>query len=93
MNTVLSLRGVTKRFSGLVAVNRLDFDVSEHEVMGLIGPNGSGKSTTLNLISGALQATAGSIVLRNAGISGLAANVIARKGVARTFNLSACCHP
>lgn len=87
MNTVLSLRGVTKRFSGLVAVNRLDFDVSEHEVMGLIGPNGSGKSTTLNLISGALQATAGSIVLRNAGISGLAANVIARKGVARTFQL------
>jgi branched-chain amino acid transport system ATP-binding protein len=49
--TVLSLRGATKRFGGLVAVNGIDFDVAEHEVMGLIGPNGSGKSTTLNLIS------------------------------------------
>ena len=44
MNTVLSLRGVTKRFSGLVAVNRLDFDVSEHEVMGLIA-SGHGASS------------------------------------------------
>jgi ABC-type branched-subunit amino acid transport system ATPase component len=59
--TVLSLRGATKRFGGLVAVNGMDFDVAEHEVMGLIGPNGSGKSTTLNLISGALKPTAGSI--------------------------------
>jgi branched-chain amino acid transport system ATP-binding protein len=65
--TVLSLRGATKRFGGLVAVNGMDFDVAEHEVMGLIGPNGSGKSTTLNLISGALKPTAGSISLRGHG--------------------------
>jgi len=84
---VLSLRGATKRFGGLVAVNDLDFDVAEHQVMGLIGPNGSGKSTTLNLISGALRASAGSIELMGAPITHLAAQDIARRGVARTFQL------
>jgi branched-chain amino acid transport system ATP-binding protein len=55
------VRGVTKRFGGLVAVNAMDFDVTEHQVMGLIGPNGSGKSTMINMISGALRPTAGEI--------------------------------
>lgn len=84
---VLSLRGATKRFGGLVAVDDLDFDVHEHEVMGLIGPNGSGKSTTLNLISGALKPTSGTISLRGASIGNLPAQEIARKGIARTFQL------
>jgi branched-chain amino acid transport system ATP-binding protein len=84
---VLSLRGATRRFGGLVAVRDFDFDVAEHEVMGLIGPNGSGKSTTLNLISGALKPTSGSITLRGHTISGLSAQQIARRGVARTFQL------
>lgn len=85
--TVLSLRGATKRFGGLVAVNAVDFDVAEHQVMGLIGPNGSGKSTTLNLISGALKPTAGAINLRGQPITGLPAEKIARRGIARTFQL------
>ncbi len=84
---VLSLRGATKRFGGLVAVNDLTFDVTEHEVMGLIGPNGSGKSTTLNLISGALAPTGGTISLRGATISDLPPQTITRRGVARTFQL------
>lgn len=84
---VLSLRGATKRFGGLVAVNDLDFDVTEHEVMGLIGPNGSGKSTTLNLISGALKPTSGTISLRGSPIGNLPAQDIARRGIARTFQL------
>lgn len=87
MTPVLSLRGVTKRFGGLVAVNAMDFDVTEHEVLGLIGPNGSGKSTTLNLISGAFPVTSGSIALRGTPISHLAAQDIARRGIARTFQL------
>jgi branched-chain amino acid transport system ATP-binding protein len=87
MTAVLSLRGATRRFGGLVAVNDFDFDVAEHEVMGLIGPNGSGKSTTLNLISGALKPTSGSITLRGRTISGLPAQEIARRGIARTFQL------
>lgn len=84
---VLSLRGATKRFGGLVAVDDLDFDVHEHEVLGLIGPNGSGKSTTLNLISGALPLTAGSVTLRGQSIGHLGAADIARRGVTRTFQL------
>lgn len=87
MTEVLSLRGVTKRFGGLVAVNGLDFDVGEHEVMGLIGPNGSGKSTTLNLISGAFPLTSGRILLRGVPITALPAQDIARRGIARTFQL------
>ncbi len=84
---VLALRGVTKRFGGLVAVNAMDFDVAEHEVLGLIGPNGSGKSTTLNLISGALHPTAGTISLRGTPITELPAQDIARRGISRTFQL------
>lgn len=89
MNTtpVLSLRGATKRFGGLVAVNGMNFDVAQNEVMGLIGPNGSGKSTTLNLISGALSLSEGAISLRGRPISGLPAQDISRKGIARTFQL------
>ncbi len=84
---LLSLRSATKRFGGLVAVNAIDFDVDEHQVMGLIGPNGSGKSTTLNLISGALKPTAGTISLRGTPISGLPAEKITRRGISRTFQL------
>ena len=84
---VLSLRGVTKRFGGLVAVNAMDFDVSEREVVGLLGPNGSGKSTTLNLVSGALPLTSGHTSLWGNRISGLPAQDINRKGVSRTFQL------
>jgi branched-chain amino acid transport system ATP-binding protein len=85
--TVLSVQGATKRFGGLVAVDDMTFDVTEHEVMGLIGPNGSGKSTTLNLISGALKPTTGAIALRGVPISELPPQDIARRGVARTFQL------
>ena len=53
--TLLQVSNVTKRFGGLVAVNGMNFDVKEHEVMGIIGPNGSGKTTMMNLISGALK--------------------------------------
>lgn len=84
---VLSLHGATKRFGGLVAVDRLSFDVTEHQVLGLIGPNGSGKSTTINLISGALSPSSGTISLQGQLISGLPAREISRKGVARTFQL------
>ena len=85
--TVLSLRGLTRRFGGLVAVNGVTFDVAEHEVLGLIGPNGSGKSTTFNLVSGALPPSSGEVALRGRTISGMPAHRIARAGVARTFQL------
>ena len=85
--SLLRIDTATKRFGGLVAVNEMDFDVAEHEVLGLIGPNGSGKSTTLNLISGALAPTSGGIALRGQPIENLSAADTARKGVQRTFQL------
>ncbi len=85
--TVLSVRGVSKRFGGLVAVSDMSFDVKEHQVMGLIGPNGSGKTTMMNLISGALRLSSGQISLQGSRISGLPAQEINRRGVARTFQL------
>ena len=74
-------------FGGLVAVNDVIFEVKQGELIGLIGPNGSGKTTMLNLISGALQPTAGHIRLDGENISGMPAHEIARRGVARTFQL------
>lgn len=84
---ILKVSNLTKRFGGLVAVNDLSFDVREHEVMGIIGPNGSGKSTTMNLISGALPATSGTVVLEGHNLTAMPAYKIARFGVARTFQL------
>jgi branched-chain amino acid transport system ATP-binding protein len=83
----LSVMNARKVFGGLVAVNDVSFDVRTGELLGLIGPNGSGKTTVLNLISGALRPTAGSVSLGSSRISGLPAHRIARLGVARTFQL------
>ncbi|GIK80729.1 MAG: ABC transporter ATP-binding protein [Xanthobacteraceae bacterium] len=83
----LSIVGARKSFGGLVAVNDVSFEVEKGELFGLIGPNGSGKTTMLNLISGALEPDAGEIRLSGEPISGLPAHQIARRGVARTFQL------
>lgn len=83
----LAVRGVTRNFGGLVAVDNLSFDLTEHEVLGLIGPNGSGKTTMINLISGALKPSAGGIELYGDEIGGLRPNIIAARGVARTFQI------
>jgi len=86
-DAVLSVRGVTKRFGGLVAVSNVSFDVAERQMVGVIGPNGSGKTTVLNMISGALKPTEGRISMRGRNISALPAQRIAREGVGRTFQL------
>jgi branched-chain amino acid transport system ATP-binding protein len=83
----LTAHAVSKRFGGLVAVNDISFALAENEVLGLIGPNGSGKTTMMNLISGALRPSAGEIRLYGEDIAGIGASRIARKGVARTFQL------
>jgi branched-chain amino acid transport system ATP-binding protein len=85
--TILAIQQISKHFGGLVAVDRMSFEVQEHEVLGLIGPNGSGKTTMLHLISGLLKPTAGDIVLTGRSIAGRSAHAIARLGVARTFQL------
>jgi len=82
---ILEGEKVTKHFGGLAAVNRVDFDINEGEVVGLIGPNGAGKTTLFNLISGSLPMTAGEIRYKGKKITGLKPHQICKKGVARTF--------
>jgi len=84
---LLSVEGVRKAFGGLVAVNDVSFAVKDGELLGLIGPNGSGKTTMLNLISGALRPSGGGIRLAGEPIGGRSAHHIARRGIARTFQL------
>jgi branched-chain amino acid transport system ATP-binding protein len=84
---VMSVKGVSKRFGGLVAVDNMSFEIARNEMLGLIGPNGSGKTTMLNLISGALKPSAGTILLEGDDISASAASEIANRGIARTFQI------
>jgi branched-chain amino acid transport system ATP-binding protein len=83
--SLLQLNGVAKAFGGLLAVNHLDMSVQPGEIHGLIGPNGSGKSTTLNLISGLYQPTAGRISLAGDDVTSLAPARRTSLGLARTF--------
>ena len=81
----LKLNNLTRRFGGLVAVNDLSFEIEQGKVTGLIGPNGSGKSTTINLISGVLPVTSGTVEFMGQIITGKPAHQIARLGIARTY--------
>jgi ABC-type branched-subunit amino acid transport system ATPase component len=83
--TVLQIRGLSRRFGGLTAVDRFDVDVNQGEIVSLVGPNGAGKTTVFNLISGVLRPTAGSIRLRGRELVGEPAHRITHHGVARTF--------
>lgn len=84
-DTFLKLKHLTKHFSGLAAVQSLDLEVMEGEIMGLIGPNGAGKTTVFNLVSGVLKPTRGTVILGGEDITRLKANKVAQKGLVRTF--------
>ncbi len=82
---ILQVKGVTKRYGGLTAVNNVTFDVAEKEILSVIGPNGAGKSTLFKLISSFATATEGEVLLRGNRISNLAPHKVAQMGVVRTF--------
>src|SRR5271170_3491495 len=84
---MLAVEGLSKRFGGFLAVNRISFEARQGEILGLIGPNGSGKSTTFNLIAGTLSPTSGAIRFDGTDIAGLPAHTICRRGLARTFQI------
>lgn len=85
---MLEIRSLTKRFGGLVAVDRLDFSLRQGEILGLIGPNGAGKTTLFNMITGTIRATSGDVFFQGKKINGLRPNKIARLGAVRTFQLT-----
>ena len=84
----LSVRGLTKRFGGLVAVKDIGFDIEAGEILGLIGPNGSGKSTVMKLIMGIERPNAGSVKMDGTEMAGWAPHRIARAGVGIVFQHS-----
>ena len=81
----MSVRGLTKRFGGLVAVNNLDFDLEEGEILGIIGPNGAGKSTLFNLLCGFLRPSNGEIRFKGENLVGLRPDRIVAQGLTKTF--------
>jgi ABC-type branched-subunit amino acid transport system ATPase component len=85
MTPLLQVRGMTKRFGGLIALEDVGFELHAGEVLGVIGPNGAGKSTMFNMIAGALPADAGSVRLDAVELLGLPAHAIAARGLMRTF--------
>lgn len=85
MPNILQLDHVTKKFSGLTAVDNLSLQVEEHSIHSLIGPNGSGKTTTINLISGVIKVTDGSILYCGEQITNLPTFKIIQKGIGRTY--------
>ncbi|MPW22582.1 ATP-binding cassette domain-containing protein [Paraburkholderia sp. CNPSo 3157] len=84
----LAVRGLTKRFGGLVAVKDIGFDIRPGEILGLIGPNGSGKSTVMKLIMGIERPNAGSVKIDGVEMAGWAPHRIARAGVGIVFQHS-----
>ncbi|MYB45403.1 MAG: ABC transporter ATP-binding protein [Acidimicrobiia bacterium] len=85
---LLETKGLTKLFGGLSAVDRLHLRVEQGDIMGLIGPNGSGKTTALNLITGFLKPTEGSVTYEGQDVTGLEPHELARKGLVRTFQIT-----
>ena len=85
---ILSGKGLWKSFGGLTAVNDVDIDLHQNEVLGLIGPNGAGKTTLFNLISGGYRPDRGFIRFRGEEIAGKRPDQICRMGIGRTFQIT-----
>jgi branched-chain amino acid transport system ATP-binding protein len=84
---LLRVEGLTKRFGGLVANDSVDLRVGEREIVGLIGPNGAGKTTFFNCVTGQLRIDAGRVVFGGFDVTNRPPEVVARAGIARTFQI------
>lgn len=85
--TLFRADGLTKNFGGLTAVDKLDFQIQEKEIVGLIGPNGAGKTTVFNLISGILFPDEGRIFIEEKEITRLKSHTRSLMGIGRTFQI------
>jgi branched-chain amino acid transport system ATP-binding protein len=84
---LLEVEKLTRSFGGVCAVSGLTFSVAEGEILGLIGPNGAGKTTVFNLITGFVKPSSGVIRLDGRSVVGLRPHAVARRGIARTFQI------
>ncbi len=89
MNIVLEVQGIAKAFGGVQAVKDVSFGVSAGEMLALIGPNGAGKTTCFNMLNGQIAPDRGTVRLMGEAVTGLKPRDIARKGVGRTFQITA----
>jgi branched-chain amino acid transport system ATP-binding protein len=85
MAHLLKIRDLTRSFGGVVAVDAIDLDVSDGELVSVIGPNGAGKTTLFNIVTGLETPDAGSVTLAGRDVTGLPAEQLAGLGIARTF--------
>ncbi|QTA85120.1 ABC transporter ATP-binding protein [Desulfonema magnum] len=90
MRTILEIKSLTMDFGGLRALDHVDMDINEGEIVALIGPNGAGKTTFFNCITGIYAPTEGDMIISRPGkkktrINGLKPNLVTEKGLARTF--------
>ena len=85
---ILRTDGLTVRFGGLTALNRVDFAVERGEIRAVIGPNGAGKSTFFNCLTGVLRPTSGHILFDGEDITGLPPDRISQKGIARSYQIT-----
>jgi ABC-type branched-subunit amino acid transport system ATPase component len=87
---LLEVENLTKHFAGLAAVESVSLQVREQEILAIVGPNGAGKSVLFGLIGGQVKPASGHIVLQGKEITSLKPHQIARQGIARTFQTTAC---
>lgn len=84
---ILEVREITKAFGGILALNRVSFDIHKGEILGIIGPNGSGKTTLINCTTGFIKMSAGRVRFHGDDITGKPAHKIADMGITRTFQI------
>lgn len=84
---ILEIKGLTKRFGGLTAVNNVSFSVEQGEILGIIGPNGAGKTTLFSLISGFLPPSGGDVTYQGESIVGVPPHVLVERGLVRSFQI------
>jgi ABC-type branched-subunit amino acid transport system ATPase component len=90
---LLGCTRLTCRFGGLVALDAVDFEVNEGEIVGLIGPNGSGKTTLFNVVTGIYRADKGRVAFAGTDITAATPQKVYRAGITRTFQRSRMCLP
>jgi branched-chain amino acid transport system ATP-binding protein len=85
---LLKTERLSVRFDGLAALSQVNFELARDEVRAVIGPNGAGKSTFFNCLTGVLRPTSGRIIFKGEDITGLRSNLISRRGIARSYQIT-----
>ena len=86
-SVILNAQKISKRFGGLLALDKVTFSINEGEVLGIIGPNGAGKTTMFNVVNGVYPPQEGTVTFRGENITGLPPYDVSKRGVARTHQV------